>query len=105
MSNSGNNHGLRTTGIHTGNFGRAKVQGKRESLDMSGAILNRDNLVIPNRDEAFAKLEQAYELATDPKIRATLWEMLRVRKAAQKSSKATSTRIQSPYWENRKQYC
>ncbi len=42
------NHGLRTTGRPTGNFGRNKVQGKRESLDLNGTILNRENLRIPD---------------------------------------------------------
>lgn len=101
---SKNNHGLRTTGTHTGNFGRAKVQGKKETLDISPTILNKENLVIPDRDAAFAKLEQAYEMATDPKIRATLWEMIRVRKAAKMTPKAQTSVIKSPYWEAVKQY-
>ena len=50
------NHGLRTTGRPTGNFGRQKVQGKRDSLDLTKEILNRENLRIPQRDEAFTKL-------------------------------------------------
>lgn len=99
-----NNHGLRTTGTHTGNFGRAKVQGKRDSLDISPAILQRDNLKIPDRNEAFAKLELAYEMATDPKMKATLAEMLRSRKATLTAPKAQKTVIRSPYWESVKQY-
>lgn len=99
MSNSKNNHGLRTTGIHTGNFGRAKVQGKRESLDISPQILQKDNLVIPSREQAFAKLQEAYELATDPKMRATLGEMLRSRQATLRPTVAKNTVIRSPYWD------
>ena len=29
------NHGLRTTGVHTGNFGYAKVKGKPGELDLT----------------------------------------------------------------------
>jgi hypothetical protein len=75
------NHGLRTTGRPTGNFGRNKVQGKRETLDLTKEILTKDNLRIPNRDEAFTKLVTAYNATTDAKLKAALWEMLRARKA------------------------
>lgn len=70
------NHGLRTTGTHTGNFGRAKVQGKRGELDLSKEILNRDNLRIPNRQTAYQRLAEAYEKATDPKLKKFLAEEL-----------------------------
>jgi hypothetical protein len=99
MSKSRNNHGLRTTGTHTGNFGRAKVQGKRESLDISPQILQRENLSIPSREEAFAKLRIAYEAATDPKVRATLAEMLRARQATLRQPAVKKTVCSSPYWE------
>ena len=82
-----NNHGLRTTGTHTGNFGKAKVQGKRETLDLTKEILSKDNLQIPNRDEAFTKLVTAYNTTTDLKLRAALWEMLRARKATLQPTK------------------
>ena len=71
------NHGLRTTGTHTGNFGRAKVQGKRGELDLTKEILNRDNLRIPTRQEAQARLEEAFEKTTDPKLKRFLAEELR----------------------------
>lgn len=93
-------HGLRTTGRVTGNFGRNKVQGKRESLDLSQSILTRENLQIPSREQAFAKLKQAYELSTDPKTKATLWEMIRSREATLRPVKTQSTVIRSPYWED-----
>lgn len=99
MSKPHNNHGLRTTGIHTGNFGKAKVQGKRESLDISPAILQRENLQILDRNKAYEKLQEAYELATDPKVRATLAEMLRSRKATLSKPVATRSVIRSPYWD------
>jgi hypothetical protein len=70
------NHGLRTTGRPTGNFGRAKVQGKRETLDLTKDILNKDDLRIPSRQEAQARLVEAYEKATDPKLRRFLREEL-----------------------------
>ncbi len=95
-----NNHGLRTTGRPTGNFGRAKVQGKREALDFSKAILTRENLRIPSQDEAFTRLEQAYNTTTDPKLKAFLAEQLAKRKAATTLPKVTpNERPRAPYWE------
>jgi len=64
-----------------GNFGAARVQGKRESLDLTKEILNRDNLRIPPRDEAFTLLTEAYNKTTDPRLKASLWDMLKKRKA------------------------
>ena len=74
-------HGLRTTGTHTGNFGRSKVKGKPGELDLTKEILNKENLQIPDRDEAFTRLVIAYNTSTDPKLRATLWDMLKRRRA------------------------
>lgn len=94
------NHGLRTTGRPTGNFGRAKVQAKRDSLDLTKEILNRENLRIPSPDESYAKLVQAYNLATDAKLKAGLWEILKRRKATlQPIEVKTSERPVSEYWE------
>jgi hypothetical protein len=76
MKNNKANHGLRTTGTHTGNFGRAKVQGKRETLDLTKEILNKDDLRIPNRQEAYARLAEAYQKTNDPKLKAFLAEEL-----------------------------
>ena len=76
-----NAHGLRTTGTHTGNFGRAKVKGVPGELDLTPDILNRDNLRIPARDEAFTRLVEAYNKSSDPRLKATLWDMLKQRKA------------------------
>jgi len=64
-----------------GNFGAARVQGKRESLDLTKEILNRDNLRIPDPDKSFTLLIQAYNKTTDPRLKATLWDMLKQRKA------------------------
>lgn len=75
------NHGLRTTGTHTGNFGRAKVQGNPGQLDLTKEILTKDNLRIPDKREAFTRLEQAYNTTTDLRLKATLWDMLKQRKA------------------------
>lgn len=80
--NSSRSHGLRTTGRPTGNFGRAKVQGKKEPLTISKEVLRKKNLVIPSKEEAFRRLEEAYSNTTDPKLRETLWVMIRARKAA-----------------------
>jgi hypothetical protein len=75
------NHGLRTTGRPTGNFGRPKQKGKPGELDLTKEILNRENLRIPQRDEAFTRLVTAYNTTTDEKLRAALWDMLKKRKA------------------------
>lgn len=81
------NHGLRTTGRPTGNFGRNKVQGKPGQLDLTKKILSRDDLRIPDPDSGFTRLETAYNTTTDLKLRAALWEMLRARKATLQPTK------------------
>ena len=94
------NHGLRTTGTHTGNFGRAKVQGKRDTLDLTKEILTKDNLRIPNRDDAFSRLVEAYNTTTDPRLKAGLWEMLKRRKVTLQPIEAKSNeRPVSEFWE------
>lgn len=96
-----NNHGLRTTGTHTGNFGKQKVKGKPGELDLTKEILNRDNLRIPQRHEAFTRLREAYNTTTDPKLRAFLAETLAKRQAAiQQPVVKPATKPASPYWEN-----
>ena len=94
------NHGLRTTGTHTGNFGRAKCKGKPGELDLTKEILSRENLRIPNRDDAYAKLVEAYNITTDVRLKATLWEMLKRRKATLQPIKVKpNERPVSEYWE------
>ena len=95
------NHGLRTTGTHTGNFGRAKVQAKRDTLDLTKEILTKDNLRIPNRDDAFTRLVEAYNKSTDPKLRKALWEMLRQRRATLHSQPNTNSNEDTTddFWE------
>lgn len=94
------NHGLRTTGTHTGNFGRQKVKGKPGDLDLTKEILNKENLQIPQRDEAFTKLITAYNTTTDPKLKAGLWEILKRRRATLQPTKVKSNeRPVSEYWE------
>jgi hypothetical protein len=75
------NHGLRTTGRPNGNFGAARIQAKKESLDLTKEILAKDNLRIPDPDQAYAKLVEAYNATADSKLKATLWDMLKKRKA------------------------
>jgi hypothetical protein len=95
------NHGLRTTGTHTGNFGRTKIQAKKESLDLTKEILSRENLRIPSPEESYAKLVVAYNQTIDPKLKAGLWEILKRRRATLQSIKVKSNeRPSSPYWEN-----
>ena len=95
------NHGLRTTGVHTGNFGKPKVQGKPGDLDLTKEILSKENLRIPERDEAFTKLVIAYNTTTDPRLKAGLWEILKRRKATlQPIQVQKNERPVSDYWEN-----
>jgi hypothetical protein len=94
-------HGLRTTGRPTGNFGRAKVQAKRDTLDLTKEILTKDNLRIPDPNEAYTKLVTAYNQTTDPRLKAGLWELLKRRKATlQPIEVKPNERPSSPYWEN-----
>jgi len=93
------NHGLRTTGTHTGNFGRAKVQAKRDSLDLTKDILAKDNLRIPDRDEAYAKLVAAYNATTDLKLKAGLWELLKRRKATLQPVEVKPSVCDRTHWD------
>ena len=94
-------HGLRTTGRPTGNFGKNKVKGKPGELDLTKEILSKENLQIPNRDAAFTRLVEAYNTSEDPKLRATLWEMLKRRRATlQPIQVKHNARPASPYWDN-----
>ena len=94
-------HGLRTTGTHTGNFGKAKVKGKPGELDLTKEILSKENLRIPSRDEAFTKLVLAYNATTDARLKAGLWEILKRRQATlQPIEVKPNERPTSPYWED-----
>lgn len=93
-------HGLRTTGTHTGNFGRQKVQGKRESLDLSETILKKKDLRIPNPERAYELLEQAYNATTDLKLKQFLHEQLRSRRATRIApSKYAKEVVQRDHWD------
>jgi hypothetical protein len=95
------NHGLRTTGTHTGNFGKAKVKGKPGELDLTEEILKREDLRIPERDEAFTRLVEAYNTTTDPRLKEGLWEILKRRRATLQPIKVKpDERPSSPFWEN-----
>jgi hypothetical protein len=93
------NHGLRTTGTHTGNFGRSKVKGKPGELDLTKEILNKDNLRIPNPDEGFTRLVEAYNKTTDTRLKATLWDMLKRRKATLQPTPVKRENPTSDFWE------
>jgi hypothetical protein len=94
------NHGLRTAGRPNGNFGAARIQGKRDALDLSDTILNRDNLRIPQRDQAFTRLWEAYNIATDPKLKEFLAETLAKRQAAIQPPKVKPMqKPPAPYWD------
>ena len=93
-------HGLRTSGRANGNFGKAKIQAKKETLDLSNDTLNRENLNIPDRDEAFTKLVIAYNTTTDPKLKDGLWEILKRRRATLQPIKVKSNELPvSEHWE------
>jgi len=84
-----------------GNFGAARIQGKRDSLDLTKEILNKDNLRIPDPNESYNKLVVAYNTTTDVKLKAALWEILKRRKATLTPIKVQpNERPDSPYWEN-----
>ena len=72
---------LRTEGAVTGNFGRQKVQAKRETLDLTPEILTRDNLRIPPRDAAYERLVEAYNKTTDARLKRGLWDLIKQRRA------------------------
>ena len=96
-----NSHGLRTTGTHTGNFGRPKQKGNPGQLELSAETLNRETCRIPDRDEAFTRLVTAYNTTTDPKLRAGLWEMLKRRKVTLQPINVIAPRKKpaSEYWD------
>ena len=73
--------GRKNSELRNGNYGAPKVKGVPGELDLTADILNRDNLRIPARDEAFTRLVEAYNKSSDPRLRATLWDMLKQRKA------------------------
>jgi hypothetical protein len=93
------NHGLRTTGIHTGNFGRARIQAKRDTLDLTKEILTKDNLRIPNRDDAYERLVQAYNSTTDARLKRGLWDLLKQRKATLTAHKSAPIVKSETLWD------
>jgi hypothetical protein len=92
-------HGLRTTGTHTGNFGKSKVKGKPGELDLTKEILNREDLRIPSRDEAFTKLVIAYNTTNDPKLKAGLWEILKRRRATLSPTEVKPSIPDRTHWD------
>jgi hypothetical protein len=93
------NHGLRTTGRPTGNFGKNKVKGKPGDLDLTKEILNKEDLRIPDRDEAFTKLVTAYNTTTDPKLKAGLWEILKRRRATLQPIEVKPCSPDTAHWD------
>ena len=90
---------LRTTGAVTGNFGRQKVQAKRDTLDLTKEILTRDNLRIPNRDDAYERLVQAYNTTTDARLKRGLGDMLKQRRATLTAHKPAPTPKVETIWD------
>jgi hypothetical protein len=88
-----------------GNFGAARVQGKRESLDLTKEILNRENLRIPDPNESYNKLVIAYNTTTDAKLKAALWDMLKRRKATLQQVKVKpQEKPDTTHWDQIKLY-
>jgi hypothetical protein len=92
-------HGLRTTGTHTGNFGYAKVKGKPGELDLTKEILNKEGLRIPERDEAFTRLVEAYNTTTDSRLKAGLWEILKRRRATLQPIEVKPCSPDTSHWD------
>jgi len=63
-------HGLRTTGTHTGNFGRAKVQAGSRLNDLGVTSAKTVRAVAPS--EYYRRLQDALGVAQDPKLIAFL---------------------------------
>jgi len=83
-----------------GNFGAARIKGNPGELDLTKEILTRDNLRIPDRDEVYSRLVQAYNTTADPKLKAGLWEILKKRIATVKPSKPpVSAQVEETHWE------
>jgi hypothetical protein len=88
-----------------GNFGAARIQGKRESLDLTKEILNRENLRIPDPNESYNKLVIAYNTTTDAKLKAALWDMLKKRKATLQQVKVKpQEKPDTTHWDQIKLY-
>ena len=88
-----------------GNFGAARIQGKRDSLDLTKEILNRENLRIPDPNESYNKLVIAYNTTTDAKLKAALWDMLKRRKATLQQVKVKpQEKPEAPHWDRIKLY-
>ena len=82
-----------------GNFGAARIKANPGDLDLTKEILSKDNLRIPSRDEAFTRLVEAYNKASDPRLKATLWDMLKKRKATLQPTVIKHDTPTSEYWE------
>jgi len=90
---------LRTSGIHTGNFGAARVQARPGILDLTKEILTKDNLRIPNRDDAFERLVEAYNKTTDARLKRGLWDLIKVRRATLAPHKPAPVSKMETIWD------
>ena len=90
---------LRTTGVANGNFGAARVQARPGTLDLSPEALSRDNLRIPNRDDAFTRLVEAYNKTTDARLKRGLWDLMKQRRATLAPRKAAPVVKVETIWD------
>ena len=82
-----------------GNFGAARIKANPGELDLTKGILSKDNLRIPDPDKAFTLLCQAYNKTEDPRLKATLWDMLKKRKATLQPTVIKHERPRADFWE------
>jgi hypothetical protein len=68
------NHGLRTTGTHTGNFGRAKVQAGARLNDIGHTNAEVVNITTPGA--YMDRLLEAYHKTGDVKLRRFIYNEL-----------------------------
>ena len=82
-----------------GNYGASKIQAKKDTLDLTKDILAKENLRIPDPDQAYAKLVEAYNATTDSKLKAGLWELLKRRKATLQPIEVKPTVCDRTHWD------
>lgn len=90
---------LRTQGRVTGNFGRNKVEGKRQILELSKEVLSKEGLRIPSRQEVYSRLQDAYNITTDPSLKKFILSELKKRDVQRSRPKVLTCEVRSEFWE------
>ena len=68
-------HGLRTTGTHTGNFGRQKVKAGSRLNDIG--VTNAEVVNITRPDDYTRRLLEALDKTEDPRLKSFIYNELR----------------------------